>query len=795
MSKKKEQVVAPADPAMPKVIVKKRGGCGSFFVGFMFSFVLLVVFFVGGGLYLYYNFSISTVETMLGLTIPVEGELKNMSIKQLLEEKDKLVNASISTLESDFGVEIPDLIPGTKLNIGPVYEETITFQGKDTKVKDIRIQDIANSLDEFVEQVLPKMYKHVTVGQVLETAQTTILDDLGYPALAEEFYNTGTTTEPVYKKLADLTIEQALELVPEYFSQDTLTVQQALDAFGVDLLPYPEEGQVDVYATLRDIKVKDLNAESLTHEITGEIIKKLVDLEAYEFTNKEEFDKTSVYELGNFLLTLSLGDFVSVEGVLVTPETKESQLFKNIDGKTKLVNFREAISNLKLNQIFETADITTIETTFVGAGELTVAEFLAEKTGDFATLTGLSMENRVGYINVIMSATADSWAEDLSTAKIYDLLGKADYVTPIAGLGDTTLEQITQSANAVKLLLENFGTLGELIGSADASEGIFGIISSVSLVDMLEQPADAIMDKLTTSAKPLKDLLGITFDENTKPILQKIMTLTVGDLFSGSADTAIMNKLKEGSLGDLLEIENPTGVLAKIAGMSMADLLGESSGDAFTTVINGLTLKDVFGEYADQSAVLKDLYDLTPDDKGGMKVTSVFDNITNVKLASVFGSSNTGILGGLLKIDANMKISEVFNNINNVEITYIFGTPAENSGILYGLLQVKSNMTVSEVFDSINQVKLQYVFASKPVIFDYVSNFNSLTIGTMGNMQFDTANMTIGTLDEIGMISWETLTVGGYALTEPQWNSIKETPLLDIIVGGIEKKLEQLASS
>lgn len=711
----------------PKVIVKKRGGCGTFFLGFMFSFILLIAVIVGGGLYLYYNMNMKTVENMVGLQLPFEGDLKEMSIKELLTKTDQLVNASIYTLENDFGVTIPDTIPGTDLSLSETYEETITFRGNEVKVKDVRIQDMVNYLDEFVDQVLPVLYKHITIGQIMSTAKTTILDDLGYPALVEEFYNIGTESAPVYKSLSQMTIDEALDYVPAYFSQDTLTVQQALDAFGVDLLPAPEAGQDDVYATLRNIKIKDLNVENLTTQIKGEVLNKLVDLSAYDFTQTEEFNKTTIKELGNFMLTLSLGEFVTIEGVITDADKLDEFLqepqFSAITKDTSLSDVKDLILGLNLNQILSTSDILAIETVYAGAGEMTVQEFFVDKPEvDFDTLTGgiIQFETYGTYVEILGASTAHNYEQNIKDASTYDLLGGSDWVSPIAGLCDLTLKQITESENAVSLLLENFGTLGDLVGSEP--EGLFSIISDVSIQDLLDRPSEAITEKLESSTKTLGELLNSTSSGDNK-IIQKVMSIEVGELFQngGSAmtdalsaetfgsllgitdTTGFMSLLKnvnfgalmgdnakgaildaltnDGSndttLGTFLNISSADGVLGKMINIKMKDLIGNSTTTANPTqalneVIDGLTIKDVFGELPASPTttgdkILTELYGMTPTNSGSMLVSEVFNNVENLKVSTILGSAQTGILS-LIKADSYNQLT--IKNINSNAIEF-----------------------------------------------------------------------------------------------------------------------------
>lgn len=756
---KKDKEIAIREGETTKVVVKKRGGCGSFFLGFLFTFVFILALVVGCGLYLYYNFNINMVERIVGVTIPVEGELKSMSVKELLAKKDQLVNASIATLESEFGVVIPATIPGTEISLAETYEDTITFKGQSVKVKDIRVQDIVNNLDEFIKEVLPKMYSHVTIGQITATAQVTLLEDLGYPALADEFYNVGTATDPEYKKLSELTIEQALELVPAYFAKDTLTVQGALDAVGVELLPYPTEpGAVDVYASLREMKIEDLNAETLTTKITGEVLNKLIDLSAYDFLQTAEFNQTSVHDLGNYMLTLSLGQFVTLDGVLGDEPNKTAfynkTQFANLDGSTKLSNIKEAISALTIDQIFSASDIAAIEASFVGASSQTVAEFLAGKTGTFASLTGVDCDSYGAYVAVIGGATAENLATKINETSTFDLLGGADEVGPIAGLSDLTLQEITESDNAVNLMLENFGTLGDLVGST--SSGLFGIISGVTIQDLLNTPGTAITDKLKASTSTLGDLLETTAGSNK--ILNTVIGITVGELFTNGGE-AITNSLSTKTLGDLIDLPSE-GFVGLLKNVSFGSLMGS---DANAAIINALTKKadnsDVtLGEFLQMSGT-----------------TGIVAKMAGIKMADLLG-------------DGANPATALQGIVDDLALRDVFGTETPTSGVLKDLYEQTGTgesagtMKVSKIFDYINGVKLSSVFgASKPAIFNLVTNYGDLTLGNMSDtMTFKASSeMTLGDLIDAGVIADNAYTA-----------EIKATTLDDILAGYIIYKAE-----
>ena len=671
MSKKKKQEEVTQAPATVKIVEKKRGGCGTFFLGFIFCFVFLFVAIGGTGLYLYYNVTLRQIENTIGIDLSfIDTNLHDMSLKELLNvglnEKEKITEATLESLNQDFELVLPETIPGTQLNISQVYNETITFQGQEQQVKKIRIQDIINNLNEFVEAVLPKIYDHVTIQQVVDTLQTTILEDLNYPALNSEYYNIGTAEQPNYKKLADLTITQALEQLPEHFGSENLTVQEIVNAAGLSIFPDVVEGEEDIYASLRALKITEITTEDLTNSITGEILVNLVDLSAYDFTQTEAFYNTTLGDLGNYLLTLSLGQFITVEGVVSAEQTENffaMPQFANIPRDTKLSELKVFVDALTLNQIFSEDDLTKLTAEQQG---LTVAQYLNSYAENltFAESTGIDCSAYSGYVSILGNTTATTYADTMAQASTYEYLG-SDNVTAIAGIADLTLQEITESENAVNLMLENFGTLGDLLGGEQT--GIFKIISEVQIADLLNDASTAITNALTgqtAQTTTLAELLGTNTDD---AIIGRVMTVTVSDLFGGNPASAIKNKLigTEGNyvtLADLLNIDLSTSTnkfTNIIAGLTMNDLIGDNANaeqaiqNAIDDVIDTVTLADVFSkEQAQSSSVLKELYNLTSYPNGTLPIAEIPNQIDNIRLSAIIGGNRPAIFNLISNFDS-----------------------------------------------------------------------------------------------------------------------------------------------
>ncbi|MBO5102901.1 MAG: hypothetical protein J6C13_02285 [Clostridia bacterium] len=764
----------PPPTTVVKTVEKKRGGCGTFFLGFIFCFIFLVVTIGGVGIYMYYNVTLTQIENTLGLKLPIEGDIREKSLKDLvsmgLEYKDSITECTIESLNTDFGVDLPTTIPGTKLDITAVYNESVTFLGETKQVKAFRIQDIVNNLDAFVEVVLPKLYDHVTVGQVLETLQTTLLTDMGYPIFVDAYFNVGTVAQPNMKTLSQLTITQAMEQVPARFGEDNLTIQELINAFGLEIIPDPVEGETDIYASLRTLKITNLTTDDLTSKITGEILTNLIDLSSYEFTTKEAFKQTSLKDLGEFLLDLSLGEFVTLESVAGATETEQNEFFAktqyaNLAKDLKLNEVKDAIKNLKLNQIFSTTDIAMINSVYADAGNQTVLEFLtARKTAlggavsfNIATNNYIDCAGMGGYVEVIGTSTADDFISNIDSASTFALLGGADNVTPIASICDLTLRQIMESENAVNLMLQNFTTLADLLGSE--STGLFAVIGEVKVADLLNDPANAITEKLNNSTITLAEMFNNPSISADDKLMQTILNIQVGSLFSDPANS-ITNALSAKTLGEILNIDNSaTGLISFLKDINFGDLLGKNGSSAQDVIINALT-KDS----NDNDITLGDFLEMSD-------TTGFAGKVANLKMSDLIGDS------------ANPSTA-ISGLIDTVTLSDVFGSTTPENAILAELYALSSDnqggMLVTEVFDNINQVKLSTVIGeNKPGIFNLLTNYDTLTLETIDDMEFKTG-ITLGELIDYGVVTEPT--TGAY-------DSLRSYTLEEIIAKAIAYEL------
>ena len=833
-----------------KTIVKKRGGVGAFFCGFFFCLFFIIVSVVGLGIWCYYNVTLSSVERLLGVEIPLDGEYKNLALKDLIAEGLEYRDISLAGLQ-EIGVELPEAIPGTEIQLTPLYTSEIDFQGEHKAVNQFRIIDIANGLDEFIKAILPVVYSYTTVQQVLNSAQVTLPEDLNYPALTDKYYNIGTAENPIKVSLGELTIEQAFDVLPAHYSSENLTVQEAVNAFGLDILDIPA-GETDVYAGLRNLVITEITTDSLLKSVDGALLNSLFDLSDFDFTQSETFNSTKLADMLDYIQTVPLGEIVNIPeitdsstatdrllnavknvtysdltsedmitaistkidavdpeftldkiidfsemsnldflasvrltdllrdasttinntladvyiGNFVTLESVVSETFftdntefRSIAPDTALSKLRDSISNLTIAEILTADQLATLDLT-PDEQALTLNGLLVNRQGStLAEILGV-YANESGYLNALSTATADTFATTLANAEVIDLIGSENNPSTVARLADMNLREIAESEDLISMLTESFGTLGDLLGVEEGSDGILGIIAGVTFDDLLGQnAADAVMDALKSSTMTLAQMLdGAQFDN---PLINSIMQIQVGALFGDDPQQAFIDALSsEGNtIGSLFGISDDTGIMSYIAGVKMGDLLGGNAADA---IMSALTMKD--GEYvtlgdflnstedtgimsAIQNVTMFDLLGQNPDVTAGEAISNAIKD-SGKNLGDILGINDaTGIVGYIADIGldalfgggdaATDALNGIVNNIKLVDVFTDVATLPENN-ILRIIYEGNHDILVKDLANEITNIKIADVVGEQSGIFLLIeeSSYNSVTLGNLNDLAF-----------------------------------------------------------
>ena len=740
-SKKEKEVVE-----VKTVKTKQKGGCGTFFLGFLFAFIFLFVVVGGAGVYLYYNFTFSQVEQTIGIKIPLEGEIKNKSLKELialgLDYKNSVTEATLETLNTRWGVDLPQTIPGTSLDISGIYNEEITFMGQTKQVKKFRLQDIANNLKDFVDQVLPKAYDHFTVGQILDTAKVDILEDLDYPGLTAKFYNIGTASSPNLKTLKELTLNQALDLIPEYYGSDNLTVQRVIDALGLSIMPIPSSG-TDIYADLRTMKLTAITNEDLKQKVTGEILNDLLDLdETFDFAKTEAFAHTTLAGMGDYIKTVPLKQLMNIPETLTDESPSSDHLLyamQNVtygdlqaeDVTTALADKMDAVyPNFTLDKILDFSTMENVD--FLASvkfsellkdpGESLSEAFASVQMGDYITLeqvAGNTDEERnaffekAQYKNIPRNTKLSAVKDVIRNFKINQIFKASDLGLFNTDETEMTVEQyldanpggtfkfwqpiidyasyggyveiFSYDTNASYATTFESSSLFDMLGGGNNVSALAGL-NELTFEDIVD--SDDLVNLILSKFGTLGDLLG----GDRSGIFGIIADITIQD-FMNNASGSIRNALENANgttLAELLESTSTDPLITSILSISVADMFSGDPTNAIKIALAGTatpttepdevkTLKDIFG------------YSYTSGD-------GIMYYVQNVRVGDLLGLTNYSNASDAIKNSlADASLSDVFaftettgfiSYIKNVKFGDLFG---DNPGAAIKLALTKDS--------------------------------------------------------------------------------------------------------
>ena len=667
-----------------KPIIKKRGGCGSFFMGFMFAFVFLIVSIGGVGLYCYYNVTLTQIENTLGLRLPIEGEIRDKSLKDLialgLEYKDSYTEATLETVETDFGVNLPTTIPGTEIGLTPVYDAEINFLGTVQAVKKYRIQDIANNLDAFVKAVLPILYDNTTVNQVLNSLQVTILSDLGYPALVDKYYNIGTPELPVKKSLGELTISQALEILPEHFGNEKLTVQELINATGSKIMPYPTTGK-DNYAGLRNLVITEITTDILLENTDGALLNDLLDLSQFEFAQTTQFNITKLKDMLDYMQGVPLYQIVNIPSEVNSTSSAGDQIlfalrnatYNDLQNEdviaTLTTKIDEAYPDFVLSNIIDFSTMQNLDflantriTDLIRDPSTTITNLLSNVyIGNFVTL-GSVVEGNENFFNdtIFRNINADTLLSQLrdtiSNLTISQILNASQLESSglTAEQRQMTMLELLQSAEGA--------TLQEMI-SIGQSDATSFVASLGGFVYALRNTTSANFTTSLTNIA-LVDLIGT---ENSPSALARLGDMDLQTI-AESEDLIEVLASEFGTLGELLNTQNDTGILGIIGNVRFEDLLGSDPAGAIMKELKNstATLSTLLGKNFDNKLIQAIM---------NIQVGQLFgDNPEQAFKDALAGENNT--LGDLFGFDGST--TPMMGYIANVKFADLLGdNPAD----------------------------------------------------------------------------------------------------------------------
>ena len=741
MSKKNKNMPSSPEENV-KVVTKRKGGCG-FFAGF-FSCILMIVLVIGGfGLYVYNAVTISQIESLLGVKIPVEGDIRDKPVKDLitlaLDTKDSYVHMTINDLPEKVGVDLPTTIPGTDISITFVYDADIQFMDQNIKVRDAEIMDVANNIDAFVDAVLPVVYDNILIGEILSSFDLAdTLNEMGYPAFTDPLYNVGTDAQPSFKALNDLTITQAKNVLVDYYGEDNLTIQTIVNAVGLqDIIPDAVAGETDIYAGLRNLLVASCTTDDILSNITGAILADHIDLSDYRFASRDTFLVTSILDMPDYIQTIPLSDLMNVPESMEdadSPSLKLLYALRNatldtfmadepMDAIIDLIDSEQGWQNLNLGTLLSRDTLGDIHalcnvklTDLLRDSENTIENLLKTITlGDMITINTVTADDffetnpEFTALDGIRYSRIQSEVREL---QLNQILTPAQ-ITDIANNG-TALDTVQLNCTLYELMgydftntNDNTRTLQDIIPVATLNEiGGFMYELCNSTILTINSDYDALTvqqilgtgNELSTIVQIAditlytllndKDALSTIMDEfgtigelcgSTTGIFSIIGNITISDMLNNPNSIMDTIKASDKTLADLLEITAPTGIMKEIAGIEVGDLFTDAN-DAINTALESSTTK------------LSELLGLT-NPTGIMSIVAdieIGDLLTDPDAISNTLKASDKTLADLLNITDNTGIMSI---IKDVEVGDLF---TNASSAITTKLQ-SSSMTLAEL--------------------------------------------------------------------------------------------------
>lgn len=402
---------------------KKRGGVFAFFVGIFFSLFLFI--FCGGlvASYFYYCYNIKDVGDTLGVDtsfLPQDTKNKtaNQIVSMLLKYKDGYVNMTVGDAKDKLGLDVETIVEqnlGVKIEDFNEIELTLSKVNNNNpiKIKNMRVQDIINNMQDFIDALLPELYKKIPVSAVLDLFSLQL--NLDKPLTQEEIFDvnpnptfdlsgntytinyakkvvTRQNSEATYelkdkkftiadveytisddqktlnyaggqitlvdhhnfKRLEDLSIDEVWNsIIPNYISGNSLTIEFLQNALGIELIskPDPDHPNPD-YDALLKTDINNLKIDKLLDSVSLRSFETLLGLELIPLNdNEKRYDSILDQKIGK-LTASSVTENVTMGAFLDLLKVDMPDLpFLNYDEfkGTSMKNLKDYVYTLKVN--------------------------------------------------------------------------------------------------------------------------------------------------------------------------------------------------------------------------------------------------------------------------------------------------------------------------------------------------------------------------------------------------------------------------------------------------------------
>ncbi|MBR4270354.1 MAG: hypothetical protein IKQ31_01585 [Clostridia bacterium] len=561
---------------------KKHSGCGTFFSGVLVGVLVIIVAVAGVIAYSIYHFNIRAIESAVGIEVPfIRGQYETMPLRDLFNELSTQTNEIKNMTLADLGedkkwIDLPQKIFGTDLELSGAYEVEITLNGRTDKLKNFAVyNEIYKNFDDFVDQLVIAVYKTNSMDNLLKTLNVNIDQDLNYPIFKTEFF----TVNSDKKTFRNLTISEALDVLPEYFGQDKFKMEFLIDGFNVDLSDF-------------------------------------------KFAQNPEFKNQTLSTVGNYMKTLPIEQLIDVKSNLEScNNTSDRLLFilrkltyedlssSDIVGAITTKMADVGLSDFTLGQLI---DVDENEDGFIKyIGEVKFIDLLGNNVEDSIKQAIIGENHDVTLGQILNLNGSDNLTNIFKDVLMNDLIG--DGASPDAAIKNA----LTKPGNTLGYLLDI---------DENNNTGFIGLIKNVELEALFgDDPEGALKNELRKDGNTLGDLITIDSDDGIAGLIKKIK---LDDLLEDGADVEQVFKdalsADGATLGDILGLTNGSNIVDKIAELKMADLFGDGANSVIENFVDNLEIADIFENYED-SKLLNLL-------GGATKISEIQEKIDTLKL-------------------------------------------------------------------------------------------------------------------------------------------------------------------
>lgn len=654
---------------------RRRGGCGSFILGFLVGFLSLILLVVGGGVFAYYKLNIKTVESWIKTEVPIgNDEFKELPLKDLINLVGQVVGNSgditIGTLESNYGITLPDEIGG--MNMTRVKEVI-----RDCKMTDFpaMLNAVTSTLN--LEEIMEMMGTTELPTTIAALKNYTVDDLLGQ--------NGGKGLEGI---LSEVPIGTLLNVTDESSTEKIIWMLKDYTLLGET---------TGVQNMAEDLSLRDLSAMGI--EFGNDMLKSIASQQETDNGGNplfvgEDKKKPIVFTDGSFYPVKDTSAPVDLSAYAVLPKVSEGKLQENAAGKLLFTDSEGA----------ETLTYDAIEDKFVkedGAAYEFSGEALRPKLWPVAKL-GSSIDNLTlgellgDQLPDAFRSLADTKMNELNTIgvdKIYlsdivpsdtaetDLLWKLGHAIPGVKEIDLDNDPTTpaEAAQTYRLGEIDLFKVGDIYYSFDGSVySPFEVTeeSALEIVSYTVADIQKAVNELTLSdvVSPLPSALESFADVKIGEMADELTmdNIYLEDVIDTSETSGVLYELRSMPGKLTIDHDNNEGTPAEVATLWRRTVQGVADKSTTYYLVGSVYYVRQNGKYFDAQAESNWTFETL-----SYPVSEIQSAVDEMTLEAVVGAE--GVSDGILAAFAKVKIGEISEKLKpeNIYLKDVAGADAK----------------------------------------------------------------------------------------------------------------------